>query len=188
MASKVSICNRALNSLGIKQRIASLSEDSEAARKCSLIFDDCLDEVLRAYNWNCAQERVSLAQSTATPAFGYSYKYVLPLDCLRVISIEDEDASSDYRLEGRYLLSDETSVKILYIKRVADVNDLDALCRRCLAARIAAEISYSMTNSNTLAEQMWTLYAGMMTEATEIDAQEGTAGRWESSSWIDERA
>lgn len=187
MASKVLICNRALAAIGVKQRIASMSEDSEAARKCNLIFEDCLDEVLRAYNWNCAQARASLAQSVETPAFGYAYKYALPIDCLRVISIEDEDESSDYKIEGRFLLSDDTAVKTLYIKQLVDVNELDALCRRCLAARIAAEIAYPLTNSNTLTESMWALYAGMMTEATEIDAQEGTAGRWESSSWIDER-
>ena len=193
MESKVAICNRALNSLGVKQRIASLTEDSEAARKCALVIDDCIDETIRAYNWNCATHRAALARSAVAPAFGYAYKYALPAGpdppyCLRVISVEDEDETSDYKIEGRFLLTDETTCKILYLKRVEDVNDLDVLCRSAIAARIAAEIAYSLTNSNTLQEAMWTLYGGKIQEATEIDAQEGTAGKLEAESWIEERS
>jgi hypothetical protein len=192
MATKVDICNRALSSLGIKQRIASLTEDTEAARKCNLIINDVIDEVLRAYNWNCATARAALARSSLVPAFGYSYKYALPAGpdppyCLRVVSIEDEDETSDYRIEGRYVLTDELTCKILYIKRVEDINDLDTLCRSAIAARLAAELAFPMTNSNSLQESMWTLYAGKLQEASEIDAQEGTAGKFESESWIEER-
>ncbi|MFA5409036.1 MAG: hypothetical protein WC343_09745 [Bacilli bacterium] len=192
MASKVDICNRALASIGVKQRIASLTEDTEAARKCALVLDDVIDEVLRAYNWNCATARASLARSASAPAFGYSYKFALPAGpdppyCLRVVSIEDEDECSDYRIEGRYLLSDETACKILYIKRITDVNELDTLCKSAIAARLAAELAFPMTNSNSLQESMWTLYAGKLQEASEIDAQEGTAGKFESESWIEER-
>ena len=192
MASKVDICNRALASIGVKQRIASLTEDTEAARKCALVLDDVIDEVLRAYNWNCATARSALARSASAPAFGYSYKFALPAGpdppyCLRVVSIEDEDECSDYRIEGRYLLSDETACKILYIKRITDVNELDTLCKSAIAARLAAELAFPMTNSNSLQESMWTLYAGKLQEASEIDAQEGTAGKFESESWIEER-
>ena len=193
MATKVSICNRALNSLGVKARIASLSEDTEAARKCALVIDDVIEEVLRAYNWNCATARAALARASGTPAFGYDYRYALPAGpdppyCLRVISIENEDEFSDYKIEGRQLLSNETTVKILYVKRVEDMNELDTLCRSAIAARLAAEIGFSLTNSNSLQEAMWSLYAGKMQEAREIDAQEGSAGKWESESWIEERA
>jgi hypothetical protein len=193
MATKVEICNRALSAIGVKQRISSLTEDTEAARKCSLIIDDVIDETLRAYNWNCATARAALSMSADTPTFGYSYKYPLPAGpdppyCLRVISIEDEDESSDYKIEGRFLLSDEATVKILYIKRVTDMNDLDALCKAAISARLAAEIAYSLTNSNTMQETMWNLYGVKLQEAREIDAQEGTAGKYESETWIDERA
>lgn len=178
--------------MGVKQRITSLTEDTEAARKCALIIDDVIDEVLRAYNWNCATARADLSRSSTVPAFGYAYKYALPAGpdpayCLRVIGIEDEDEFSDYRVEGRYLLTDETSCSILYIKRIEDVNELDTLCKSAVAARLAAEIAFAMTNSNTLQEAMWQLYAGKLQEAQEIDAQEGTAGKFQSESWIDER-
>jgi hypothetical protein len=192
MATKVEICNRALNAIGVKQRIATLTEDTEAARKCNVVIDSCIEEVLRAYNWNCATTRASLSRSSSAPAFGYNYKYALPAGpdppyCLRVISIEDEDENSDYRIEGRYLLSNEDSVKILYIKRVTDINELDALCCAAIAARLAAEIAFSLTNSNTLQDVMWKVYSGKMQEATEIDAQEGSAGTFGSPTWVDVR-
>lgn len=186
MATKVSICNRALASLGVRNRIASLKEDSEPARKCNLVIDELIDEVLRAYPWNCATERASLAQSSSTPAFGYAYKYALPLDCLRVVAMEYED--SEYKIEGRFLLTDETEAKIVYIKKMTDVNSMDVLCRSAISARLAAELAMPLTNSNSMQEAMWALYSGKLTEAIEIDAQEGTAGDWKSEAWIDERA
>ena len=192
MATKVDICNRALNSLGVKQRITSLNEDTEVARKCNLVIDDLIDEVLRAYNWNCATERAALARSSSAPVFDYAYKYALPAGpdpayCLRVIKIKDEDEFSDWKVEGRFLLTDESTCSILYIKRVTDINELDVLCKSAIAARLAAEIAFTLTNSNSLQESMWNLYAGKLQEASEIDAQEGTAGKYESESWIDER-
>lgn len=186
MATKVSICNRALASLGVRNRIASMSEDSEPARKCNLILDSIIEEVLRAYPWNCATDRASLAQSSASPAFGYAYKYALPNDCLRVIGMEYED--SEYKIEGRFLLTDETEANIIYIKKIDDVNTLDILCRAAISARLAAELAIPLTNSNSIQEAMWQLYSGKLTEAIEIDAQEETPGQWKSESWIDERA
>ena len=185
MASKVGICNRALNALGVRARIASLEEGSEPARKCNLIIQDCIDEVLRAYDWNCAQDRASLAQSATAPVFGYDYKYALPVDCLRVIQMEEK--TDVFKIEGRFLLTDESTCKILYIKQITDTGVLDPLCRRAVSARMAAELAFTLTNSNTLQDTMWSLYGGIIQEAQEIDAQEGTAGQWESESWIDER-
>lgn len=185
MATKVSICNRALASLGVKQRISSMSEDSEPARKCNLILDDLIEEVIRAYPWNCAQDRVSCAQSASVPEFGYAYKYALPNDCLRVLQMENPD--SEFKIEGRMLLTDESNCKILYLKKTDDVNVLDSLCRAAISARLSAELAIPLTNSNSVQEAMWKLYAGKLQEAFEIDAQEGTAGKWESEDWIESR-
>lgn len=190
MATKVNICNRALATLGIKARITSLTEDTETARKCNLIIDDVIDEVLRAYNWNAATARAALAQEAETPAFGYAYQYALPAGpdppyCLRVIQMEDED--SEFRIEGRKLLTDEATAKILYIKRITDVNEMDSLLKSAIAARIAAELAFTMTNSNSQQEAAWNLYTAKLQEAFEIDAQEGTAGTYDSATWLDER-
>ena len=51
---------------------------------------------------------------------GFSFKYDLPGDCLRLLRILDYD--SNHKVEGRSILSNNSSMKILYISRVTDPN------------------------------------------------------------------
>jgi hypothetical protein len=43
------------------------------------------DSLFRSHPWNCLQKRVALAADTATPAWGFSYQFTLPADCLRLL-------------------------------------------------------------------------------------------------------
>jgi hypothetical protein len=86
MASVVDICNGALNQLGATT-ILSLTEDSKNARLCNSRFTQVRDAVFRSHPWNCLQKRQELAADTDAPAWGFSYAYTLPADCLRLLLI-----------------------------------------------------------------------------------------------------
>ena len=90
MASIVDICNGSLNQLGATT-IVSLTEDSKNGRLCNARFTQIRDSVFRSHPWNCLQTRLELASSTTTPAWGYSFRYDLPGDCLRLLIILDYD-------------------------------------------------------------------------------------------------
>jgi len=92
MASTVDICNGALNQLGATT-ILSLTEDSKNARLCNSRFTQVRDAVFRSHPWNCLQKRVELAADTTAPAWGFSYAYTLPADCLRLLRILDYDSN-----------------------------------------------------------------------------------------------
>src|SRR5258708_25919710 len=99
MASEVTICNRALQAIGTRTTIASLTEDSVEARNCNLIYADTRDEVLQMAYWNFAQKTAYLALlksapgtptnassaaiqwSAAFPAPPWLYEYAYPVDC-----------------------------------------------------------------------------------------------------------
>jgi hypothetical protein len=89
MASVVDICNTALNQLGAST-ILTLTEDSKNARLCNARYTQIRDAVFRSHPFNCLQKRVELSSSTTTPAWGYSFQYDLPGDCLRLLRILDE--------------------------------------------------------------------------------------------------
>ena len=101
MASVIQICNSALNQLGAGS-ITALTENSKNARLCNERYETVRDAVYRSHPWNCLIKRVQLAQDSDTPAWGFSFQYTLPSDCLRVLQIKDYDA--DYKIEGRKLL------------------------------------------------------------------------------------
>ena len=170
MASVVDICNGALNQLGAST-ILSLTEDSKNARLCNARYTQVRDSVFRSHPWNCLQKRVQLAADTATPAWGFTKQYTLPADCLRLLTILDYD--SDYKVEGRKILTDNSSVKILYIARITDPNEYDELLRETLSAALAADIAYGITSSNPLTQNMYQLFRDKLREARFVDSTEG---------------
>lgn len=185
MPSIVSICSNALTKLGAEP-ITSFDDNSNRSKLCQAYYPNVRDAVLRAYPWNCAVLRASLARDAAAPTYGYSYRFALPVDpyCLRVLEVEDD---VEHRIEGRYLLSDESSVKIKYIARVTDPGLFDALLSEAIECRMAAELAYPITRSPSLIQAMWGLYAEKLREARGIDGQEGTVSYWESNALIEVR-
>jgi|TARA_R100001460_G_scaffold19719_4_gene40913 hypothetical protein len=170
MASVVDICNGALNQLGAST-ILSLTEDSKNARLCNARFTQVRDSIFRSHPWNCLQKRVQLAADTDTPAWGFTKQYTLPADCLRLLTILDYD--SDYKVEGRKILTDNSSLKILYIGRIEDPNEYDELLRETLSAALAADIAYAITSSNPLTANMYNLLRDKLREARFVDSTEG---------------
>ena len=174
MASVVDICNSALNQIGASNIIA-LTEDSKAARLCNQRYDFVRDATFRAHPWNSLTTRVALAPDTATPVFEFTQQFTLPTEpfCLRVLGLSD--ANILYRVEGRKLLCNESTIQMIYIARVTDVNEYDTLLIETLAAALAADLAYPLVGSSALGANMYSLYQTKLTEARFVDATEDNA-------------
>ena len=170
MASVVQICNSALNQLGASS-ITALTENSKNARICNERYETIRDAVYRSHPWNCLVKRVQLAQDTDTPAWGFTYQYTLPSDCLRVLQIKDYN--SDYKIEGRKLLIDESDVYLIYLAIETDVNQLDILLRETISAGLAQDIAYAITSNLQVTKLMAEKYQAKLSEARHTDSSEG---------------
>ena len=99
MASEITICNRALQAIGIRTQISSLTENSPEARNCNLVYADIRDQALAAAHWGFAKKTdyLSLLKSapgtpsgvasasqwsTAYPPPPWLYEYALPQDAI----------------------------------------------------------------------------------------------------------
>ena len=175
MASVVDICNSALNMLG-GNTIISLTETSKNARLCNQRYELVRDAVFREHPWNCLQKRVELAKDTDAPAFEFASAFTLPADCLRVLRSENSNFSNNerFRIEGRKLLTDESTIKILYVASITDTTQYDASLIETLSARLSAELAYPITQSSTLMDRMFSLYQQKLKDARFADATEGT--------------
>ena len=170
MASIVGICNGALNQLGATT-ILSLTEDSKNARLCNSRYTQVRDALFRTHPWNCLQKRVQIAADTTAPAWGFKNAYTLPADCLRLLKILDYD--SNYKVEGRKILSNTSSMKILYVARVTDPNEYDELLRETLSASLGADIAFGVTSNNQTATNMYNLFKEKLRDARFVDSTEG---------------
>ena len=177
MATEVSICSNALRRLG-DDPITSLTDDTERARLCNAFYIPSRDQVLRSHPWNFAITRATLAQLSDTPAYEYSYQYALPTDpyCLRVLEMEYKDyvfKIEHLASQGRVLLTNEGTAKILYIARVTDTVQFDSMFVDVLTAKLAVDLAYPVTNSVKLQDQMQKLFQQKLSEARSVDGQEG---------------
>ena len=186
MTTSVNICNSALFHVGAEQ-ITSLSETSKAAKLCNAKYDIVKKRLLASHPWNFALVRTELARLSASPAFEWTYQFQLPADCLRVLSIdENEDGRIEFVIEGDKLLCDESSVKILYISNIGE-GYFTPHFSEALSIKLAADIAYAMTNSTSLSDALFEKAKQELALARSFDGQEGNKNRYYADTFTDVR-
>lgn len=200
MASNVQICNLALGMIGAG-RIASLEDGSIEGRACTAVFELLRDEVQEAHVWTFNKGRAELARVDETPAFGYSYAYALPSDCLRVLKMDGEGFTLadqengisvvgygvDWEIEGRRLLTNSESVSVQYLKRVEDPSQFPASFVMALSARLAVDLAMMVAKSYKLAESMQVIYKARLASGESTNADTDRTTPYYSTTYVSER-
>lgn len=191
MPTTTDIANMALSRIGHNRQMTSFDDDATAEGDLvRLHYPRLRDSLLRSHPWNFAIKRVELALLDETPAFEYEYKFTLPTDCLKVLrtSVEAENIEDDYRIEGRYLLSNSDTCLIEYVAQITDTNQFDAMFVDMLAWAIAAECAMPLINDARVAQNAAGMFQTMQRDARSVDAQEGTPRQIiDSYSWLTAR-
>lgn len=74
----------ALQRIGARGTIASLTDNSPNAIKVAICWDMVFQEVMSQRDWKFAKTRVQLQQNATRPVGGYLWAYALPADFLRL--------------------------------------------------------------------------------------------------------
>jgi hypothetical protein len=204
--SIVGIANMALQKLGAKSSITSLTDGTPNATKVSVVWEYILNETLETIKPSFAKVRVALSQSSTTPANDdqYLYAYPFPSDYLALadgraddVAIWPEDVAP-YTVEtladGTLCLMtnyDSTtagySIYLTYIRKTTDPSKYSALFINALTFRLAAELAFSVTEGTGKFEAMTNLYAKARLKAIASDrthrylANEKANADWEGA-------
>lgn len=177
----------ALIKLG-KDSITSLTDNTDEASKCNLLFDEIRQQVLMEGVWAFATKRQELGQLTGAPTFEYDYHYQLPTDCLYVISINDvQVGDSEYVIENRKLKINDTSVKIKYVADEEDVSKWSPGFKESFILRMAAEMSYAFRADKALTQLLFQQYREALDRSLAIDGKQGSNERVISPELLDVR-
>jgi len=169
--STVEIVNMAIVPLGARP-IAALDEGTKAATLANEMFDTERDALLQAHEWNFAVKRRSLAQDATAPTAinsDFSASFQLPADYLRVIEVSPD---SPYKVEGRKILSNETSLSVRYIAQITSPSEWSPIFKSVLAARLKWRMAYALTESVSKEKAAGEEYLRLLNEARTIDSQE----------------
>jgi hypothetical protein len=169
--SDVQVCSNALLLLGADP-INSFDDDSDRGLLVSNLWPNARDAVLRAHPWNCAIEYVQLAPLVQAPAFDFAYQFLLPGDCLRVLSVGEEGETPRFRIVRRKILADDAALNLRYIMKNTDVPSYDSLLVEALTAYMAMTCAYPITKSKSVFDAMSALYEFKLRQARTIDGQE----------------
>ena len=184
MASSIEICNDALTMLS-QEPVMALDDTTKASRLCKQRYEPIRDALLRSYPWSFAIKREILARDLESPAFGFSYAYSLPVDCLRVISINDRTQA--WQVEGRKILTDADRALLRYVRKVEEPNEMDAMFRECLTLKLAADMCISLTSNIDLRSMYEQLVERRINVAYNASAIESTPPDVIEGDWIPSR-
>jgi hypothetical protein len=110
MTDQVGVYNLCLGRLGVGQAIGSPTENSVPAKTCNRFYDQCRQEVLRAFPWGFAMRAEALALVSGQTFPGWTYVYQYPNKCLNMRAVAD---ASGIRQIATALSSDPTDFSTL---------------------------------------------------------------------------
>jgi hypothetical protein len=118
----------------------------------------------------------------------YSYQYVLPFDCLRVLKVPLSTAASEatqgvqYVIEGRFLYCDQADSFANYVYS-APVDEWDSILQGAVAFRIAAEIAMDVTGQKEILATAFSALGSQYQGARQISLNETFEGVAEKIRW-----
>ncbi|NLS27933.1 hypothetical protein S2M10_29350 [Sphingomonas sp. S2M10] len=158
-ASQTDIVNAVLARIGSTERLTSIDDpNSNSGRRIAVLWDMARRLLTGMHPWNHAVTRAMLNASAEAPAFGWSYKFRLPNDCLRWLPAAHVDPDYfDAEREGAFLLANMPGP--LPIRYIADVETVPAwspgfveAMTTCLAAWVSLGVSESLGISDRMAD------------------------------------
>lgn len=188
----IDLINAALVSIG-QEPIASIDNTSTVSATVTAVrakLDLCRRKLLRMNDWNCARRTAKLPRVIGEVKTGWAYTFQLPTDpeCLRVVQISldggetfidlDEYYNSNagpkealFDIDDNMLLANSETVHIKYTADI-DPAKFDATLAPAFVAQLAADLSYALPASVSLAEFQVKLARQEIKNAKSLNARE----------------
>lgn len=187
MATQLEIANASIVLVGALP-LTAYSGTKKSFITVNALWNITRDACLRMHPWNFAMAREELYDACETPAYEWDYAFDLPEDCVRVIGTEhDEYTDIKWKVEGKQIVTNETSMIIKYISNAKEIADWDTLFVNYFIAALAEAIAYPLVQSRSIMEVMRDLATKRLREAKGVDAQEGTTDEMAADKLLDSR-
>jgi len=188
--TSISICSRALVSLGAKPISSFLAAEGDTATICANVYPGLKAGIMSRYQWRFLMKKKQLTRDSVAPVGEWRYSYVIPGDAIGLpnaifSSPFDRISEGQFEVFGRRVYCNFEAVIMDYtsdLKEDAWPPFFTDLMVKCLCA----EIAFAVTDQQGVADN-WTLRAygspseggvgGAMGDAMTLDGQSnGTSG------------
>jgi hypothetical protein len=181
MSSAVDISNQALVMLGASP-IVSFEDKTIEANALKVVYGPAKEQILRSYPWRCAMKTATLAQLEDAPISpDWAFAWAWPEDAIRIVRIFEgqypHNEWPEWEVRGRHIYTKRAGVIAEYVYDVPEPY-LDAHVEMALAAKIAVDLSYTLTASNAREQGLNSLFQLKIQEARTTDRQEASHKRF----------
>jgi hypothetical protein len=182
MTSEVQIARLALQHLGDRYDITSLTESSPEAEQVNLVFTSVRDMVLREHPWKFARKYATPAALSGVAPGNWEYMYTYPSDAMRIIRIVNPlgEGVPPIRFEIarnsadlRVILTDQSEPTIEYTQRITDPQQFDPQFTVAFSYRLAQYIAMPITGDRQIMADMKSMADIEVGKAKASDANEG---------------
>lgn len=189
MADAVGIVNGAIGLVGGEaiSSLPALSEINNAnianrSRWAVRLYANTFDSTLSLWAWNDARARRVAGKAGEAPAFGFSARYPLEADELKVCGVRA--CGKTWMREGRFILhSGGDSLPIMTIRRVP-AEQLSGPLAELVSARLAHRVAAGLGDISAAKKQELKQHAkDQLTEALMADSWEGGGEVMRESDW-----
>lgn len=197
LISKVAIANMALAHIGNKAIIANFEEKSAEAKQLKLWYDPSRLETLETFDWSFARRRAALAEHSDDPPDEWSYRYVMPADCVAFRRIYNPlgDAADPvpYRMElsengeERTILTNLEEAYGIYTFDQEAVSLFSWHFVKMLSYAIAGNIAFALTGKRSIKADMIQQFTGLLAAAPAQNANEEQRDLPREAPWIEAR-
>lgn len=144
---------------------------------CARHYEQARDEILRGYAWNEAVDYALCLESTVKPAHTWTYKFILPSDCLKPVTTTRP--KEDWRGAGNYVY---TNYKIApdtydsdgtdyYAGQFLSKDDTTYLINSSFTSSAWATDAYNCTSQGADLGYLELVYVKQLTDPTDWSAQ-----------------
>jgi len=196
MASEVDICNFALSHIGASATIASLTEQSEEAFHCNLLYANTRDSVLRAHPWGFAKRHVALSD-IGSPQGNWSYRYAYPNDCIYAREILQTTTGGDPidfevglgdSFNARTINTNQKQATLIFTYKVTNTLAFDPTFINALSWLLAANLAMPLTRDKDKMAVSQNIYQSVINEAQTLNTNESHEDINKEASWITGRS
>jgi hypothetical protein len=139
------ICRQAILRVGSADVFKPYGEPMSLATS---LFDQTRNELLADFDWQFARVQIPLAAHGTPPTFGYSARYALPTDTLKVLRVNgvDEDENfGQWEIVGGFLHTNSTpSIRVEMTSIVTDASKFPPVFVNMLTVTLAMKLSQLM--------------------------------------------
>jgi hypothetical protein len=166
MANETDLLNDALGQCG-QAPITAIGDGTPNANWCKTFYVPIRQAMLRSAVWQFAEDRAVLASDPTPPAFEFAFRYAILPSILRIKEYNGDlitpqmspftaspnywmNVAGRYIIESGYLLTNDASVKITYMKDEPNCAKWDALFNQLVASILASKLARAINKDVSL--------------------------------------